>query len=636
LKQYKTFRQLLLLFTACCISLGCRNAAYSAGIKGSKNFSARYNYLYNAKELIRKLEEQETTDFNEDYDQILPVFKSLPLQTAAMEKVIIKANTIITEKNQSNYVDAAYLLLSKAYFYNRDYFSSLANLDIITEEYKENLEIYHQALTLKVRCLLALGSNEEALNLAQLLSDSIDGHYKNTEDSYAARAAAYMANNQSKKAISLLSFAVQESKNKEARARWTYICAQLHEQQLEFAQAVANYNKVKNSNASSALQLSAALKEITLADGAINRAAYDKSMNRLLRNADYEEHRDQIFYQLGKNAFLNKSYQIAEKYYQMAVKEKGKNTTIRGLAFSKMGDLNLYQFREYQKAEKYYDSAAISLPKTLIHVGELDRIDNLRTISSIYLSIFNEEKIKKADSNPYNQKIIDSYYEIATIYLQKVKNLEESQRIYEMLQSRFPENSYSNTINLVLRNAMPNSQTNAFVTDYQNRKFNNTIQEATDINKQRNNMLIARKPMFAIEQEKPKIVEASKPAEAVALAASKSQIEKQHYLEKIDYYFIISVSDVSMNMSPARYRLGEFNRSRYADSNLRHKLLEFENVQVIYVGIFKTMDEAKIYNDEINTQLNTIVGLPKGSYTSTIMSKENLEKLETLEILKQK
>lgn len=638
MKQYQTLKQLLLLFTSCLILLSCKNTAYSAGKSGGQNFSVRYNYLYHANELIKKFEEQQTTDYNEDYDQILPVFKALPIQTEMMNKVILKANIIITEKNQSAYVDEAYMLLSKAYFYNRDFFSSLAYLDILINEYKEKQYIYSQALALKVRCLLALGSNEEGLVTARSLSEQINEHNRNSGDIYAALAAAHLANNQTRLALPLLQNAVQQTSDKEERARWTYICAQLHEQQLQFAQAITDYSKVKKSNTSFPLQLSAALKEITLSEGAINRVEYDKAMNRLLRNADYEENRDQIFYQLAKNAWLNKSYQIAEKYYGRAIQERGKNLVIRGLSFSKIAELNLHQFQDYQKAEKYYDSAVTILPKTLIHVAELDRIDNLRTVSSIYLSILEEEALKKDNSSPpYNQKVINGYYEIATIYLQKIKDFQESQRIYELLQSRFPDNSYNKMISYALKNSIPGSSENPFLNDYQHKQFNNSVSAAADINKQRNPGLVARKKILPVEPttEKTKIPELKNPP-ANTLATTKSQIEKKPESEKADYYFIISVNDVSLTLSPSRYGIGEFNRSRYAESNLRHKLLEFDNSQVIYIGLFKTMEEAKIYSDEITPQLSNIIKIPKGSYTSTIMSKENLEKLETLEILKQK
>lgn len=641
MKQYKTIRQLLLLFTSCGILLGCKSTAYSTGTRGPQNFSVRYNYLYNARELMKLAEETETKDHNEDYDQILPVFRPDPLKALLMDKVILKANIIITEKAQSKYVNEAYLLLGKAYFYNRDYFSALGYLDVVITEYQEDQKIYSQALTYKLRSLLELGSNEEAQVLAHNLVARLDKNYKNTEDTYAAIAATYLANNQLKLAIPLLQSAALRTTNKEQQARWTYICAQLQESQEDFTQAATNYSKVKNSNASFELKLSAALKEITLSGRINNSIAYDKSMNRLLRDPDYAESRDQIYYQLGKNAQFNKSYQIALKYFQKSLEEKGKNQVTRGLSYSRIADINLYQLHAYQQAKNYYDSAAVSLPKTLSQVAELDRIDNLRTVSSIYLTVLKEDHPQNnTETPPYNQKVVDGYYEIAIIFLQKTGNPEESQKIFEMLKNRFPDNRYSRYINYALEHTRLPDTENAFLASYSSNQFNKAVEEAADINKNRNDGLIAKKRVIPTEQtaaqvKKAPILQKTDEAPKTAFQLPKPEL-KVASNEQSNYYFIISINDVSVNLSPTRYNIGEFNRSRFAENNLRHKLLEVEDAQVIYIGIFKTLEEAKDYANEINPQLPNIIKRPKGEYSSTIMSKENLEKLETLEILKQK
>jgi len=99
------------------------------------------------------------------------------------------------------------------------------------------------------------------------------------------------------------------------------------------------------------------------------------------------------------------------------------------------------------------------------------------------------------------------------------------------------------------------------------------------------------------------------------------------------YYYVIDVADASLTLSSSRFGIGQFNRGNYADSGLRHRLTEFDNDQLIYVGNFSSFAEVKSYAAGINPQLKQIMKVPAGIYNSFIISKENFEKLQSKDLV---
>ncbi|MEJ5963750.1 tetratricopeptide repeat protein [Pedobacter immunditicola] len=95
------------------------------------------------------------------------------------------------------------------------------------------------------------------------------------------------------------------------------------------------------------------------------------------------------------------------------------------------------------------------------------------------------------------------------------------------------------------------------------------------------------------------------------------------------YYFVIVVNDASTNLSSSRFGIGEFNRGNFAGQGLKHRLTEFDNDQLIYIGNFSNFETVKKYADRIGPQLEHIMKVPAGSYHSFISSEDNFEKIKS-------
>ncbi|WP_431199151.1 tetratricopeptide repeat protein [Mucilaginibacter sp. P25] len=101
-----------------------------------------------------------------------------------------------------------------------------------------------------------------------------------------------------------------------------------------------------------------------------------------------------------------------------------------------------------------------------------------------------------------------------------------------------------------------------------------------------------------------------------------------------NYYFVINVSSGTTNLASTRFGVGQFNRTRYTRSEVIHHVKSVgENNQLIYVGRFYSLADAKDYARTIVPLLPDIMKVPKDKYSIFIITKENLDKLATQSIL---
>lgn len=97
--------------------------------------------------------------------------------------------------------------------------------------------------------------------------------------------------------------------------------------------------------------------------------------------------------------------------------------------------------------------------------------------------------------------------------------------------------------------------------------------------------------------------------------------------DSTNYYFVISVSSRTTNLASSRFGVGQFNRTRYQGVRIRHQLKQSGDNQLIYVGRFYTVGEAKEYARNIIPLMPEIMKVPKDKYTFFIITQQNLDKL---------
>jgi tetratricopeptide (TPR) repeat protein len=392
-----SFRQvsLFLICLSASFIYACSAQKESAPRKRIQNLTARYNYLYNANVILENYVSQLYSTYTDNYNDILPVnlspqiFNPSVLQTGtsdkALDDVISKAQTIISDKSSSNYIDDAYLLLGKSQFYKGNYFLAAEYFRYVSDTYRSNQTAFMVALDWEARSYMQLNDLKSAAITLDTLEHHLERTKKERAEAYATLAQMAILLKQPKTAIPYLQAALAESKNKPQAIRWHFILAQLYEQQQSFDQALVHYHKVQSSNTSFELYFNAKLKQVKLnAQVKGTKISREQQLLSLLKDEKNLDFSDQIYYQIGEHFREQQNVPQALHYYNRAI-NVGTNNYLKGLAYLQLAELSFSQLKNYSQSKKYYDSTLTALPTSYTGYDlVLKKSQSLEYLSSRY------------------------------------------------------------------------------------------------------------------------------------------------------------------------------------------------------------------------------------------------------------
>jgi hypothetical protein len=94
------------------------------------------------------------------------------------------------------------------------------------------------------------------------------------------------------------------------------------------------------------------------------------------------------------------------------------------------------------------------------------------------------------------------------------------------------------------------------------------------------------------------------------------------------------VSSGTTNLASSRFGVGQFNRTNYQGTAIKHQLKPIgADNQLIFVGRFTSRDEAKEYARKIVPLMPQIMKVPADKYSFFIITQENLDKLAGQKLL---
>ena len=384
------------------------------------NIVTKYNILYNSKYLLNQAQENIQKSGNENYQQLLPIFHAIDENSASQNKVlgdsiVGKLNRIINEKQDSKYVNEAFLLKSKAYFFQGDFFNASEFANYAYEDTTSNLKIKAEAKLWQVRSLLELDNLNEAKNaldqarLIPLASSQLKSLF------FATEALHQLRNNQD--ATSALEKAIKFSKSKKDRIRWHYLLGQLYFEKGNDELAYAHFNKVIKSNASYELIFYANLYGIELANkrnpSLDNRV---KLLSKLLRDGKNKDFKGQIYQRIGDAYFAENQKEKSIENYKLASRNTVNNPYQEAINFEKLAEI-YFNDGAYANARLYYDSTLMVLPKTNPSYDLLSRkhtfLDSLvKHLTTIKLqdSLIHFTKLGDAERLSFVKQAAEEYY----------------------------------------------------------------------------------------------------------------------------------------------------------------------------------------------------------------------------------
>jgi tetratricopeptide (TPR) repeat protein len=413
--------------------LGCSSKKEAKKLYLMKNLTAHYNIYFNAKEALDESESSIYSSYEEDFSQRLPIFRLPDENSAANESenligVIDRSNKIALEKYQSNWLDDAFLLIAKSYYLKGDYYNALEYYSYVSLTFPKEKKNKVAAYIGEIKNDFALNLYSDADSIIEK-ADSLNLKYY-SDDLAAAKAQRALNNNDIQLAINSLKKALKNTKDKTNRIRWTYILAQLQEQNNETDVAKSNYTKIARSNASFEMAFNAKLSEIRISENE-NGKQFDKiaTLTKLLKEDKNIQFKEKIYFQIANTYLQQKDIINAMKYYTISAHTIPGTVKQKGLSYLKLAEINFEEIKNYSQAQLYYDSTLRYLPKNYAGYASIaTKANNLQYLSDRLVIIENQKELLSLSSlsdEELNQKL-DKKFEAIVNKNQKVSTDENS------------------------------------------------------------------------------------------------------------------------------------------------------------------------------------------------------------------
>ncbi|MES2592993.1 MAG: tetratricopeptide repeat protein [Bacteroidota bacterium] len=375
---------LLRIFTFCCFLLfvtSCTNKKNTAMHRGWHNMNARYNgYFYsreNIKESVKKVEKSNKDDFT----KLLPLFIYTDNinaknyysdfdKTIKKSSVVIQRHAIINPKtkeeipNACRWIDENYMLIGQSHFYKRDFFSALEMFEYVSKKYP-NPEAKYGAMLWMIRTNNEIGS----FSKTEAVFDEIRSAEDFPQDKFYQRELAAVTadynikKNDYPRAIVQLEKAIELTRKKMVKARYTFVLAQLYEKLGDNSKASKYYETIPAMHPNYDMEFTARINHAKLYDAQSgDTKVIKRQLMRMLKDAKNLEFRDQIYYALAEIAYKEKDIPLAFTYLDNSIKESVSNNTQKALSYLKRADIH-FEKMNYKPASANYDSTIAFLPK---------------------------------------------------------------------------------------------------------------------------------------------------------------------------------------------------------------------------------------------------------------------------------
>jgi tetratricopeptide (TPR) repeat protein len=229
------------------------------------NTTSKYNTWFNGNEVVKEIELSLSTAHQDNFYKVIPVYMLGTLEDSksifapadkAIKKgsmVIAKHNMLIRGKQYNRYIDDAYMLIGKANYYKREFYTALEMFSYVTRDPVKNNRrdpIQHIANVWQARAYMEIGMVSEAqMAFDRSLNDkALPKSAKGVL--YKALADFYLRQNNYPKAKETLQEALKYYRKKKDRSRLSFVLAQVHQKLDELKEAGALYEQVMKMNPS--------------------------------------------------------------------------------------------------------------------------------------------------------------------------------------------------------------------------------------------------------------------------------------------------------------------------------------------------------------------------------------------------
>lgn len=401
-----------------------------------QNTVTHFNWYFNANEKLKEVIARAKEAHKDDYASLLS-FYNYDLQHTAgdsleLDSVIYKANAgILIHDLRNDWIDDLYLLLGQAYYYRQTFDTAFLTFQYVNYAFapkeKDGYDkligsnaveggnafsiatpdetsfskkvFYHpssrnMAFLWQVKNFLAQHEYTDATGILEILKN--DPQFPVRLQPHLAEMQALWFYQQDKydSAAFYLEKALPLAENREEKARWEYLIAQLYERSAQHEAAYAFYQRSYKHTLNPVLEIYGRLNSIRQRKGdstTIN--ANIETLTKMAKRDLYSRYRNIIYYAAAQMELERPNEEAAIQYLQKSVTSTSNMDAYenqKSRSFLLLGDLH-FNAKAYKEAKRNYDS--VDNINLLQNPEQFEQIKS--TLSSISLA---EEVIARQDS----------------------------------------------------------------------------------------------------------------------------------------------------------------------------------------------------------------------------------------------
>ncbi len=436
-----------------------------------QNMVAHFNVYFNGQQKLEETRLSLEKAHVDDFTKVLDVYPygsdaNRKSQSGQMDEVIKKASRVISERPISKWVDDAYFMMGKAYFFKGDYFAAIETFQFLNSQYKESTLSYEATLWI-IKSYVLLGKAKDAEAIISLLNNDPDFPPKLKASLHEVSAYVYIRVEKYKIAAENMEKALPLAKGSYKKARYHYILGQLYAELGDRNKAREHYKIVTKGSPPYEMAFNAKINLARNYDPANKsevRSArkYLKSMLKDDKNAAYFA---QVYYELGLIEKKEGNLDLAIENFKLSSQNNRANSDQKALVFLAMADI-YFSRPDYHNAQVYYDSAVYFLKPEFKDYERLKaKQEVLSELIKNLILIRREDSLLNLANLP--QKEIDALVE---------KAIKDEERRKE--EAKKKEDKKEPTINPII----PNNPFNPPVSPGGNFYFNDPMQVARGYN----------------------------------------------------------------------------------------------------------------------------------------------------------
>jgi len=341
--------------------------------------------LFNGKEALKAGETILNEIYEDNFFEILPVepislrgeseeqTTIIPGFDRAEEKAVkaIQKHSLKIENEQYNRkIDDAYLLLGKARYYDRRFLPALEAFNFLIESRTADIKTFYEGRIWREKTNIRLGNTEMAITNLRSIALNLIPESSFFGPANATIAQAFLNLRELDSALFYIKRSALFEKDKEKRARYLFITAQLFEKKEKPDSAVWAYNQILRlkRKAPRKYNVNAILGKYALLPDSLG--IKEKVLLKALDDFENKPFQHSIYRALAKHYEAQKQDSLAKHFFNLSQQSERIDFYTQTSNFKELAEFHLEK-GDYVKAGAYYDS--------LIPLYDFNSIERRRT-----------------------------------------------------------------------------------------------------------------------------------------------------------------------------------------------------------------------------------------------------------------